>query len=75
MGRIENGQAIDNTWLNREKTNGSNYQDLTSLGGKATIGSGQTSAYIPQAFYDGGVLMRGCGKAGNRTTIVCTGWY
>jgi hypothetical protein len=74
-GRISNGSAGDSVWLNRKNPDGSGSVDLTGVGGKAFIGTGSRSTYIPTAFNDNTKLMRACGKANDRPDIVCTGWF
>ena len=68
-GKISNGSPGDRIWVDRSLDGGKTWQKKSEV----AIAEGR-SAYTPM-WKDGGVLMRACGKAGNRDEVECTGWY
>ncbi|MGW0390472.1 NlpC/P60 family protein [Streptomyces sp. NPDC003042] len=68
-GRISNGSVGDEVWVDRSVDGGRSWDRL----GYTRITSGR-EVFTPQ-FDDHAVLMRACGKAGDRVEISCTGWF
>ncbi|MET9373832.1 NlpC/P60 family protein [Streptomyces sp. NPDC002992] len=68
-GRIGNGSVGDEVWVDRSVDGGKSWDKL----GYTRITSGR-DVFTPQ-FNDHAVVMRACGKAGDRVEIACTGWF
>ena len=69
-GRISNGVAGDQVWVDWSTNGGRDWRQL----GVKSIGSGGTQVYTT-AFNDYQVKMRACGNAGSPTNLTCTDWY
>jgi predicted alpha-1,6-mannanase (GH76 family) len=75
---ISNGSATDETWLDRSFDGGQTWASGSKLG-DTTIPSGDTEWRTMMYNIDSPLTeqvgaVRACGKAGNRTDIVCTPW-
>lgn len=69
-GRISNGSVGDEIWTDRSRDNGANWEPRLGL---TRITSGR-DVFTTQ-WRDAGVVMRACGRAGDRPEIVCTDWF
>jgi len=69
-GRISTGNPGDSVWVDWSSTGGRDWKQLSVT----RIPSGGTQVYTT-AYNDRGYVMRACGKAGDRSEIVCTRWY
>ena len=70
-GKISNGSVGDQIWVDRSFDHGRTWQPQL---GFTTIQSGRDTH--TREYDDAGVVMRACGKAGNRAQIACTDpWY
>ena len=75
-GKIENGSPGDKVWVNRSNYPGHDLSNYPYMGaGQAYIGSGNTSAFTPEAYSDSRTTMWACGQVWNRSTIYCTQPY
>ncbi|HCT76773.1 MAG TPA: peptidoglycan endopeptidase [Micromonosporaceae bacterium] len=69
-GRISNGSIGDEIWVDRSSNRGESWEPRLGL---TSITSGR-DVYTRQ-WRDAGVVMRACGRAGDRPDIECTDWF
>ncbi len=78
-GKIDNGSQRDEVWVDRSFDNGATWLQGSRLG-DTIIHSNLDNHTVAYRDWDPAhptenVVMRACGKAGNRPEIACTGWY
>ncbi len=69
-GLITNGSPGDEVWVDRSYDGGHTWVGKL---GDTFIHSGRDNHTV--AYNDANVVMRACGKAGDRPNIACTGWW